>query len=68
VAGEVEGGELKDRLAEYETANYTNWRCNIHLDDGTEADGITFMWAGDETELKEGSFDLKDWQMDRVLD
>jgi hypothetical protein len=38
------------------------------LDDGTEADGITFMWAGDETELKEGSFDLKDWQMDRVLD
>lgn len=64
----MEGGELKDRLAEYETANYTNWRCNIHLDDGAGADGITFMSAGDETELKEGSFDLKDWQMAHVLD
>ncbi|KAH9992556.1 hypothetical protein F4779DRAFT_239500 [Xylariaceae sp. FL0662B] len=68
MAYEVEGAPMKDRLAAYETDNYKSWGCIIDLDDGTEIRGTTFIWAGDEADLNEGSFDLKDWQMDHVLD
>lgn len=74
VAYEVEGGENKDKLAAYETANYTEQLCliqfgenkNVGFGEGTS--GTTFIWAGDEGELKDGSFDLKDWQMARMLE
>lgn len=74
VAYEVEGGENKDKLAAYETANYTEQLCLIQFGEnksvgfGEGTSGTTFIWAGDEGELKDGSFDLKDWQMARMLE
>jgi hypothetical protein len=64
---EVEGGEDKDKLAAYETTIYREQKCLIQFREDTVI-GTTFMWAGDMDELKEGSFDLKDWQMARVLE
>lgn len=67
IAYEIEGGENKDKMAAYETANYSENKCLIQF--GEEAIiGTTFKWAGDVGELKEGSFDLKDWQMTRLLE
>ncbi|KAH9906886.1 hypothetical protein F4778DRAFT_723877 [Xylariomycetidae sp. FL2044] len=65
---DVEGVAKKERLAEYETGNYRENSCYIELEGGTGVHGMTFLWAGDEGELKDGSFDLKDWQMEHVLD
>lgn len=63
MAYEVKGSKMKDRLAAYETDNYREHRCLISVD-GTkdEVMGTTFLWAGDDALLKEGSFDLRDWQ------
>lgn len=63
----VDGEEAKKRLADYETDNYREHKCAIRLE-GAKISGTTFEWAGDEDDLKEGSFDLKDWQMARLLD
>lgn len=63
---EVEGTKGKDRLAEYETCNYKECGCIIEMGDGSNVWGTTFMWNGDASELKEGSFDLKDWQMNQL--
>ncbi|ROW00528.1 hypothetical protein VSDG_03215 [Cytospora chrysosperma] len=66
---EVEGSELKDRLAAYETERYYREQmCEISIDGVKETvTGKTFVWAGDLSGLREGKFDLKDWQMERVL-
>lgn len=64
---EIEGGENKDKLAAYETANYSEHKCLIRFGEESVI-GATFKWAGDVGELKDGSFDLKDWQMARWLE
>jgi AIG2-like family. len=54
------------RLIEYEGDVYTHKRCVIHFkDDGSQALRSTCVWCGDEALLREGEFDLKDWQMMR---
>lgn len=63
----VEGGENKDKLAAYETANYREHKCLIRFREESTI-GTTFKWAGDVSELKGGGFDLKDWQMARLLE
>lgn len=64
---EIEGGKNKDKLAAYETAVYREHKCLIQFGEESVI-GTTFKWAGDVGELKEGSFDLKDWQMARLLE
>ena len=56
----------RKRLEAYETDHYKIAPCLIKMQDGEEVVGNTFVWAGDEAELKEGDFDLKDWQMNRM--
>lgn len=68
VAYEIEGGEYKDKLARYETANYREHNCMIQFSAEESVIGITFQWAGDESDLRDGSFDLKDWQIMHLLD
>ncbi|VUC33305.1 unnamed protein product [Clonostachys rosea] len=50
MACEIEGGEAKDRLAAYETANYGVKLCLIEFDDGTKVKDKTFRYAGFEIE------------------
>lgn len=68
VACEIERGEHKDKLALYETANYRERNCIIQFSTEEVVVGTTFEWAGDERELRDGSFDLRDWQMAHLLD
>lgn len=56
----------RKRLEAYETDHYKIAPCQIKTQDGKEIVGSTFVWAGDEAELREGNFDLKDWQMNRL--
>lgn len=59
-------GEL-GRLMEYEGDLYTCKNCMVHFkDDSSQALGSTFVWCGDQSLLKEGEFDLKDYQMRRL--
>ena len=57
-----------DRLAVYETSMYRVDRCTIYFEDGSQAAGVTFIWDLDSSLLKEGTFDLKDWLMQRKED
>ena len=68
VVYEVEGSESKDRLEAYETSRYRTKMCSMSTADGRILNGSTFIWDGDVAELKEGTFNLKDWQQDHVLD
>lgn len=59
-----------DQLQAYETDSYRLKSCLIELCDnagGVErtVPGFTFMWNGDARELREGSFDLRDWVMEQ---
>jgi gamma-glutamylcyclotransferase (GGCT)/AIG2-like uncharacterized protein YtfP len=57
--------EMEKRLQAYETNKYRTAGCLIELE-GRVRDpvrGKTFKWAGDIKELREGVFDLRDWQM-----
>lgn len=62
--------EIKERLDAYETKRYRRAGCMIEVEGkGDEEDGvlgITYRCAGDVRELREGSFDLRDWQMARL--
>ena len=53
-------------LKYYETDAYMIKECNIILDNGTEVPGETFIFNGDKSLLKDGSFDLKDWQIEQL--
>ncbi len=66
MAYEVQSPSDKKRLADYETNHYKVRSCRIHLQDGSIVLGRTFMWNADKALLKEGTFDLKDWQMSRL--
>jgi hypothetical protein len=53
-------------LKNYETEAYKIKGCRIKLADGMEVLGETFIYDGERDLLKEGSFDLKDWQMEQL--
>ena len=57
-----------DRLAAYETSMYRVDRCTIYFEDGSQAAGVTFVWDSDPSLLREGTFDLRDWLMQRKED
>jgi gamma-glutamylcyclotransferase (GGCT)/AIG2-like uncharacterized protein YtfP len=64
---EVHTPEEVKRLESYETDRYKNAACFIYLKgDEDEISGRTFVWRGERDELREGEFDLKDWQMKRL--
>jgi gamma-glutamylcyclotransferase (GGCT)/AIG2-like uncharacterized protein YtfP len=67
VEGEVKV-EIEERLQAYETNKYRTIGCLIELEGRVEnrVRGKTFKWAGDIKELREGTFDLRDWQMARL--
>jgi gamma-glutamylcyclotransferase (GGCT)/AIG2-like uncharacterized protein YtfP len=50
----------------YETDHYKVRHCLINLQDGKEVKGRTFLWNADRGLLKEGTFDLKDRQMNKL--
>ncbi|KAJ5146109.1 uncharacterized protein N7515_000673 [Penicillium bovifimosum] len=61
-----------DRLAAYETDKYHLQGCLIDVlnDDGSTEktiEGVSFMWNGRQDELREGTFDLKQWRKERQL-
>lgn len=66
MAYEVQTPEEVERLQAYETNHYERAACLIQLRDGKRVIGRTFRWSGIEEELKEGAFDLKDWQMNNL--
>ena len=67
-AYEVQSQEEKALLEAYETDHYATKACMIRFKDGREILGKTFAWAQDEGLLKEGTFDLKDLQLEKVED
>ncbi|KAK2762208.1 hypothetical protein FQN54_001217 [Arachnomyces sp. PD_36] len=66
VAYEVQSQGDSKRLEEYETDNYATSSCLIEFEDGRKVIGRTFKWNADKSLLREGSFDLKDWQMNKL--
>jgi gamma-glutamylcyclotransferase (GGCT)/AIG2-like uncharacterized protein YtfP len=66
MAYEVQKESHVEYLKYYETEVYKVKGCNIKLGNGTEVPAETFIYNGDNNLLKEGSFDLKDWQMEQL--
>lgn len=56
-----------ERLAAYETEMYRREGCWIWFGDGygEAMEGVTFVWDGERSLLREGRFDLKEWLMRR---
>ena len=68
VVWKLESKEHFQRLVMYESSAYTWSNCSAKLEDGTVLSGCrTFVWAGspDDENLKEGNFDLEQYQMYR---
>lgn len=68
MAYEVKGRENNDSLAHYETNNYKDRGRIIRLRRESKISGTTFEWVGDTEQLKDGRFDLRNWQMTHLLD
>lgn len=66
MAYEMQSPKEQKLLEDYETEQYRNGYCIIELEGDQEVMGRTFKWKGDNSLLKEGTFDLKDWQMNRL--
>jgi gamma-glutamylcyclotransferase (GGCT)/AIG2-like uncharacterized protein YtfP len=66
MAYEVQTQSEKERLEFYETSHYRKGYCLIRLQDGRQVIGRTFLWNADTALLKERTFDLKDWQMNKL--
>jgi gamma-glutamylcyclotransferase (GGCT)/AIG2-like uncharacterized protein YtfP len=66
IAYEVQTPSEKERLQIYETSHYKERSCLIELQDGRKVLGRTFLWNADRALLREGTFDLKDWQMNKL--
>jgi len=66
MAYEVQKEEHVEYLMRYETDAYRVKGCKIKLADGRELAGKTFIWNAGKELLKEGNFDLKDWQMEQL--
>jgi hypothetical protein len=61
-----------DRLIAYETDIYQLRPCQIELLGDNDhvkkiVDGVTFIWNGEQDELREGKFDLKQWKREKML-
>ncbi|KAJ5112248.1 hypothetical protein N7532_000293 [Penicillium argentinense] len=71
MAYELRSQTQLDRLATYETEQYRLQACLIDLlsDDGVgkTIEGVTFVWNGEQDELKEGTFNLKQWKKEEQL-
>lgn len=63
VAYKVQTQKEADILAAYEIEMYKEKGCCLLFKNGSMAPGLTFVWNAEESLLKEGSFDLKDWLM-----
>jgi hypothetical protein len=66
MAYEVQSPADKQRLECYETYHYQNSTCVIELQDGLKVPGRTFKWNAAPELLEEGTFDLNDWQKERL--
>jgi gamma-glutamylcyclotransferase (GGCT)/AIG2-like uncharacterized protein YtfP len=66
MAYEVRKEEHVKYLTDYETEVYRVKGCMIKLAGGRELPGKTFIWNAGQELLKEGSFDLKEWQMEQL--
>ena len=66
VVFEVQSEEQVKLLQDYETKRYRKDFCQIQLRDGSIVQGMTFVWRSDVEELREGVFDLKDFQMKQL--
>lgn len=66
MAYEVQKEEHVEYLMRYETDAYRVKGCKIKLADGRELAGKTFIWNAGMELLKEGNFDLKDWQIEQL--
>ncbi|RDL41347.1 uncharacterized protein BP5553_01326 [Venustampulla echinocandica] len=66
MAFEVQKGVHVEYLTCYESETYRLKGCRIKLADGRELPGKTFIWNGANELLKEGTSDLKDWQMEQL--
>lgn len=56
--------QIRQRLQDYEGPNYRQLACYVQFEGQEErVRAYTFEWVGDQSELKEGVFDLKDYQM-----
>lgn len=63
MAYEVQSSKEADRLQMYESDNYEPRGCMIKIQDARKVGGKVFKWSENKALLKEGKFDLKDWQM-----
>ena len=72
VAFEVTSKEMETRLEEeyQQTDKYRKRGTRIYFENGDSVFGFTFMWKGaeDDPELREGSFDLREWKSQRVAE
>jgi len=66
MAYEVQKEEHVEYLKHYETEAYKVKGCRIKFADGRELSGKTFIWNAGKELLKEGKFNLKDWQMEQL--
>lgn len=72
MAYEIQSPFEAERLQAYETSKYELAACTIKLaarsGDGEvkRVKGKTFCWKGGEEELREGVWDLREWQMRRL--
>ena len=67
VAFKVQVQQAATRLAEYETDAYEEHDCIIRFDNGETVSGVTFKWRdrADDPDLREGSFNLREWQSEQ---
>jgi hypothetical protein len=63
---EVQKEGQVELLKRYETEVHKVRGTKIRLVDGRELSGKPFVWNAGRELLKEGKFDLKDWQMDQL--
>lgn len=65
VVCKIESAKESDRLFSYGTDVYRVDGCTVWFDDGSSSYAETFVWSGDVSLLRNGSFDLKDWLLKR---
>ncbi|OJJ33316.1 hypothetical protein ASPWEDRAFT_174726 [Aspergillus wentii DTO 134E9] len=66
MAYEVRSLSEQRYLEAYESDYYVNSPCVIELEGGKAVVGRTFKWAVDQSLLRDGAFDLRDWQLDSI--
>lgn len=61
VVCKIKSEEEVNRLEAYETHMYYRSGFTAWLDDGSKIWGEMFIWGGDPSHLREGTFSLQDW-------